>query len=186
MTHRKFIYCVSRLVVAITLLVLPASFLATARLQSAPNINVEGYLSVDKAQRGRTVQAAVVMDIPTGFHVNSNRPLSKYLVATQLQIEAPSGIKVGPVVYPRAMLRRFKFSSDQLLVYEGMVVLRFSVTVPANFGSGPAELKARLRYQSCNNELCFPPQTREVALTITIAGANESVKRINNQYFAKG
>jgi hypothetical protein len=154
--------------------------------QSAPNIGVNGYASTDKVQRGRIVQVAVVMDIPHGYHVNSNRPLESFLKATQLKVEAPGGVRTGQVAYPRALLRKFSFSNDKLSVYEGRAVLRFNVTVPANFGSGSLELKAKLNYQSCSDALCFPPQSREVKLQIPVVGATESVKRINSEYFGRG
>lgn len=153
-----------------TLLGLPATFAATPSPQSAPNIGVSGSLSVDNAQRGRPARAFVVMDIPSGYHVHSNRPLEKFLIATQLQVEAPSGVKVGPVIYPRAVLRSFKFSKNRVAVYEGKVTMRFNVTLPTSFASDSTEVKARLRYQSCNDEVCFPPQTREVTIPVRIKG----------------
>ena len=52
-----------------------------------PNISVKGYFANDKAQRGRTVQAAVVIEIPSGYHINSNRPLESFLIATSLKID---------------------------------------------------------------------------------------------------
>ena len=168
------------------LMILPASFYATPGPQSAPNIGVNGYLSADKAQRGRVIEAAVVMDIPGGYHVNSNRPLEKFLVATQLTIDAPKQVRVGPVAYPRARLQNFQFAKEKLSVYEGRAILRFNVTVPANFSSGSLEMKAKLRYQSCSDSLCFPPQTREVKLEVPVAGATESVKRVNTQFFGRG
>src|SRR5437660_3269132 len=174
---------VIKLFLATALSFLPSAFSATSLLQSAPNIGVNSYASVDRAQRGRTIQAAVVMEIPQGYHVNSNRPLEKFLVATQLSVDAPKGIRVGPVVYPHALLRTFKFSKDRLSVYEHRAVLHFNVLVPANFGSSSAELKAKLHYQSCNDDLCFPPKWIEVKLEIPVVGANEPVKRINGEYF---
>lgn len=150
------------------LLVAPANFLAKPSPQSAPNIGVTAALSAQKAQRGRTVQATVVMDIPSGFHVNSNRPLEKFLIPTQLKIDAPKGMRVAPVSYPRAVLRNFKFSKNRVSVYEGRATMRFNVTVPANFSTGSTELKAHLRYQSCNDEVCFPPQSRDVSLWISV------------------
>ncbi len=155
-----------QLILLITLLVAPANFLATP--QSAPNIAVNSALAADKVQRGRTVQATVVMDIPSGFHVNSSRPLEKFLIATQLKIEAPKGIRVGAVIYPRAVLRNFKFSKNRVSVYEGRATMRFTVMVPANFPTGTSELKGHLRFQSCNDEVCFPPQTREVSLWLKV------------------
>ena len=159
---------VIRLVLPAMLLLVPASFRATVTPQAAPNIDVSGRLSSSNVQRGRSVQATLVMDIPSGYHVNSSRPLEKFLVATQLQIEAPKGIRVGPVMYPRAVLRTFKFSKNKVSVYEGRATMRVNVSVPASFSSGSAELKARLRYQSCNEEACFPPQTREISLPLSI------------------
>jgi thiol:disulfide interchange protein DsbD len=108
------------------------------------------------------------MDIPSGYHVNSNRPLEKFLIATQLQIEAPNGIRVGPIMYPRALLRSLKFSKNKVSVFEGRTTMRFNVTVPRDFSGNNAELKARLRFQSCNDDTCFPPQTREVKMSLNV------------------
>ena len=152
----------------IILLVAPAAFLATPAPQSAPNINVTAAASPDKVRRGQTVRATVVMDIPSGFHVNSNQPLEKFLIPTSLKIESPKGMRVGPVSYPRAVLRNFKFSKNRVSVYEGRATMRFSITVPANFSTGSTELKTHLRYQSCNDEVCFPPQSRDVSLWLNV------------------
>jgi DsbC/DsbD-like thiol-disulfide interchange protein len=108
------------------------------------------------------------MDIPGGYHVNSNRPLEKFLIATQLKIDAPGGVRVGPVMYPRAQVRSLKFSKNKVAVFEGRTTIRFNVTVPANYSSDKVELKARLRYQSCNDEVCFPPQNRDESIWLTV------------------
>lgn len=96
---------ITQLIFTVVLLLLPATFLATPLPQSAPNISVNGTLAANKIGRGRTVQGSVVLDIPSGYHIHSNRPLEKFLIATQLQIEAPRGLRVGPVTYPRPLLR---------------------------------------------------------------------------------
>ena len=172
------------LLIITALFIVPANFTASPTPPSLqPNIGVNGFFAADKAQRGRTVQAAVVMDIPEGFHVNSNKPLGKYAIATVLKVEAPGGIKVGPVVYPRSTLRSFSFSQERLAVYEGRAVMRFNVIIPAGFEPGVIELRASVRYQSCSNDVCFQPATRNVTMPIAVVGANESVKRINSQFF---
>ena len=158
----------TKLTLTTALLLIPTAFLATSVPQSAPNIPVNGSLATNKIGRGRTVQGTVVMDIPSGYHANSNRPLEKFLIATQLQIEAPKGIRVGPILYPRPLLRSLKFSKSKVSVFEGRTTMRFSVTVAASFAGKSAELKARLRFQSCNDDLCFPPQTREVSIWLKV------------------
>ena len=141
---------------------------SNALAQSPPNINVSGYLTGDGVRRGGSAKALVEMDIPGGFHVHSNRPLEKFLIATQLQVEAPAGVRVSAVSYPRAILRSLKFSKNRVAVFEGRTTMRFNVTVPANFNSDSAQLKGKLRYQSCNDELCFPPQTKDVWIQVKV------------------
>lgn len=176
--------------VAAFLLLVPATFPSTMPpavvVPLQPNIAVNGFFSADKAQRGRTIQAAIVMDIPGGYHVNANKPLGKYAIATTVKIAADGGIKASPIIYPRSIVRGFSFSQEKLAVYEGRAVMRFNVTVPANYQPGVTELRASVRFQSCSNDACFPPVTRIVTMPIGVVGANESVRRINTEIFGGG
>jgi DsbC/DsbD-like thiol-disulfide interchange protein len=164
------------------LLAVPANLNAAPEPQ--PNIGINGYYASDKAQRGRTVQAALVIDIPGGYHVNANRPLGKYAIATTLKVEAPKGVTVGAITYPRAIVRKLKaVNNEPLAVYEGRAILRFNITVPANYQGGEVVLKARLRYQSCNDEVCFPPKNQDINMGIGIVGPNDRVQRANGWVF---
>lgn len=146
------------------LIVIPVSLYA----QSASDVNVSGSISPDKIKKGRTARASVVLDIPSGLHVQSSKPLDKYLIATKLDVETPAGMKVGPVSYPRAVMRKLKFSKGAVAVYEGRAVVRFAVTVPANYSGSSGEIKGKLRFQACNDESCFPPITREVKMWLNV------------------
>lgn len=168
------------LVALVAMIGVPSELAAPA---PEPNISVVGYFSNDKVQRGRTVRVGVVIDIPNGYHINSNRPLENYLIATQLKVDAPSGVKVGPVSYPRALLKTFKFSKNKLSVYERQTILRFDVTVPANYSGGTVDLKTRVRLQSCDDEVCFPPKTHNQDLRISVVGPTDRVQRTNGWVF---
>lgn len=157
-----------QLAIVLGLLIQPANFYSLPSPQSAPNIGINGSLSPNRASKGRTVQGTVTMDIPSGYHVNSNRPLEKFLIPTQLKIEAPSGIRVGPVIYPRSIMRSLKFSKNRVAVFEGRTVIRFNVTVPPGYSGNGFEVKGRLRYQSCSDEVCFPPQTKDVSMWLSV------------------
>ena len=170
---------ITRTLLAVTV-VLFAQAVASAQ---SPNIGINGYFANDKAQKGRAVQAAIVIDIPSGYHINSNKPLESFLIPTSLKVDASSSVRVGAVLYPRAALRKFKFSQKQLAVYENKVILRFNVTVPANYSGGSVDLKARLRLQSCNDEVCFPPKNFDQNMRIDVTGANDRVKRVNGWVF---
>ncbi len=147
----------------------PVVFVAEAAPEPQSNsIGVNGFFSVDPAQQGGTFQAAVVMEIPRGLHVNSNKPLGKYAVPTVVKVDAPRGFRVTPVTYPRGAARSFSFggaAAERLAVYEeARTIFRFNVSVPANHSLGVETVRVSVRFQSCSDEVCFPPATRELAL----------------------
>lgn len=154
------------LIVALVLLLAPVTLYSVPAPQSSANVNVSGSIAPDKVKKGRSAKASVVMDIPSGLHVQSNKPLDKFLVPTKLEVEAPQGFRIGPVLYPRALMRSLKFSKAVVAVYEGRAVIRFNVTVPPNGSSG--EIKGRLRFQACDDDSCFPPVTREVKIWVNV------------------
>lgn len=158
----------SRVVSLVALLLVPATLYSSPVLQSANDVKVTGWASPDKTRRGRSVQGNVVMEIPSGLHVQSSRPLDKFLIPTKLEIEAPQGVKVSAPIYPRAVMRNLKFSKSKVAVYEGRAQIRFNVAIPANFNGNSAELKGRLRFQACNDESCFAPVTREVKIWVNL------------------
>ena len=163
MKHSTF-----RLLPLIAILLIPATFYSSPAPQSSADVNVSGSLAPDKIKKGRVVRASVIMDIPAGLHVQSSKPLDKFLIATKLDVETPSGMKVGPISYPRALMRKLKFSKGMVAVYEGKSVVRFNVTVPANYSGGSGEIKGKLRFQACDDESCFPPVTREVKMWLNV------------------
>jgi hypothetical protein len=161
----------------------------TAPEPQASNIGVNGFFSVDRAQQGTSFQAAVVMDIPGGLHVNSNRPLGKYAVPTVVKVDAPRGFRITPVSYPRGSVRTFRFGgSDEsrLAVYEGRTIFRFNVSVPAGQPFGVETVRVSVRFQSCTDEVCYPPATRNLELAIGVVGRDAPSNRINGQLFGGG
>lgn len=152
----------------LVILLLPVTLYSNPAPQSSADVNVSGSIAPDKVKKGRIARASVVMDIPAGLHVQSSKPLDKFLVATKLDVETPTGMKVGPVSYPRALMRKLKFSKGMVAVYEGRSIVRFNVTVPANYSGGSGEIKGKLRFQACNDEACFPPVTREVKMWLNV------------------
>lgn len=146
----------------------PATLRSNPLPQSASDVGVNISLAPDKTKKGRTIRGTVVMEIPSGLHVQSNKPLDKFLIPTKLELETPPGMKVGPISYPRAVNRNLKFSKGAVAVYEGRAMIRFNVTVPANYNGGSGDIKGKLRFQACTDESCFAPITREVKMWLNV------------------
>lgn len=123
--------------------------------------------SVDNVARGGVARGTIVMDIPGGLHVNSNRPNSEYAIPTTVRVTAP-GARVAAIGYPRGKSRRFQFSEDAINVYEGRTVFNFNVRVPANYKGNTVKVRAVVRYQACTDEVCYPPKNKEITLTARV------------------
>ena len=145
----------------------------SAALFFVGNVNaqtVSGSIAGGTIKRGGAARATVVLDIPGDLHTNSNRPTSENLIPTRVTVTSP-GVKLSPVRYPRGKNKRFGFqeANDRPLnVYEGRVAFNFTVTVPANFKGNTVRVRAVVRSQACNDEVCFPPRNREVTLTARV------------------
>src|SRR5690242_21949362 len=110
----------TKIVSLFIILLIPVTFYSNpVPPQSAADVNVSGAVAPDKIKKGRSVRATVVMDIPNGLHVQSSKPLDKFLVPTKLDVETPSGMNVGPISSPRPVMRKLKFSKGNVAVYEG-------------------------------------------------------------------
>ena len=108
-----------------------AASLYTVHAQTTPpKITTKLSLSTTKVQRGRSVRASLVLDIPRGYHVNAHDPVSRFALPTKIEVEAPSGIRIGSISYPGAIVRRFTFSEDRLGVYENRAVISFKIMIP--------------------------------------------------------
>ncbi|HQZ95039.1 MAG TPA: protein-disulfide reductase DsbD N-terminal domain-containing protein [Pyrinomonadaceae bacterium] len=141
--------------------------IATGVVANVSAQSVSGSIGNGTIEKGKATRGTIVLSIPGGLHANSNRPGSEYAIPTTVRLSGP-GIKVGGVSYPRGKNRKFSFSSDTINVYEGRVSFPFTVTVPATFKGSSIRVNASIRYQACNDEVCYPPKTKEVTLTARV------------------
>jgi DsbC/DsbD-like thiol-disulfide interchange protein len=138
-------------------------FLAVA----ANGQNVTGSIGNGTVEKGKKARGTILMTIPGGLHVNSNRPSSEYAIPTVVTIRS-SGIRLSRVTYPRGKNRKFQFSENSINVYEGRVSFPFTVTVPENFRAKTIRVTASVRYQACTDEVCYPPKTKNIVLTARV------------------
>ena len=145
-----------------------AAFVAVAGIVTSANAqSVSGSIGNGTVTRGAAAKATVILSIPGGLHVNSSRPGSEFAIATSVRATA-SGAKIGAVNYPRGSNRKFAFSDDTLNVYQGRTAFSFNVTVPASYKASTISVRVTVRYQACNEEVCFPPKTKSVTLTAKV------------------
>lgn len=112
---------------------------------------------------GKSTPVELHFRIEPGLHINSHTPRDRYLIPTSLSVPVDSGVRLASAVYPAG--KDFALSLDpstRLSVYTGEFVIRAHLIAPR----GDHLLRARLRYQACNDRQCMPPRTITVPIDI--------------------
>jgi DsbC/DsbD-like thiol-disulfide interchange protein len=102
--------------------------------------------------------------VQDGFHINSHTPKDELLIPTALQLNAASGMKVVDEQYPKGSTFRLPLGEGATLdVYQG----EFRVSVRLVAPKGSSTLTGLLKYQACDNAVCYPPKTLPVTVAVT-------------------
>lgn len=120
-----------------------------------------------EAQAGKSAQAEIKLTIKEGYHINANPP-SQYQIATQLTIEQADGLTAGQPKYPASITKKFSFSEQPLAVYEKEAIISVPVSVAAGAATGERSLPARVRFQACDDQVCYPPKNLQISIPVTV------------------
>jgi hypothetical protein len=130
------------------------------------NVAAEGPTAAVK--QGSRAEAAVLLNIRPGFHINAEKPSEDYLIGTRLSLTPPDGVKVGRVIYPAAKKQKFSFSEEPMDVYDGQVRISATLEIGAAVPAGKITVPGSVRFQACNDEQCYPPATVDVSFDIDV------------------
>lgn len=156
----------------------------SAPLAAGAVVKPHVFISVDRVQRGTEFQAAIVVDIARGYHMNSNKPTDPYLIPTTLKAEMPAGIELRDTIYPAGKMEKFSFSPDKPLnVYTGSVTLRLRLAVQEGAALGAATIPVTLRYQACNDSACLPPVKVPVIVKFEVSAAGTKASAMHAEIF---
>jgi thiol:disulfide interchange protein len=111
------------------------------------------------------------VELPEGYHMNSNKPRDPLLIPVVLTIppadqSLPSGISVSEVVFPAAT--DLNQRGTILSVFEHEFTLGVVLKVAAGTAPGHITIPGRLRYQACNETMCFIPTRADTSWELTI------------------
>lgn len=156
---------------------------ALAQSASKPVVKAKALLETDGAHPGGKVRAAVVAEIAPGFHINDHKPLQDYLIPTELTLESSPLFSVSRIIYPKGEAKKFAFSDQPLLVYEGTLAVGALLQVARDAAPGVHTLKGKLAYQACNDHACLPPASVPVTLEVKVVPRATALNRVNTDVF---
>ncbi len=147
---------------------------ATAQLRRIP-AEITPLVESDGVRPGTTVRAALKVALPEGFHVQSNKPRDASLIPTELTIDGPSGIQVEELVFPIAVDFPQEGLDQPLLVFDREFTIGVRLSLPANLPPGELVVPARLRYQACDEKMCYAPSNAQASWTLKVVPAGTTV-----------
>ena len=162
------------LAAAIALLIVAPS-LAGAQLRG---IRAELNPLVESEGRpGTKARAALLVTLPERFHVQSNAPRDPAFIPTVLTIEPPAGVKVDEIVFPPATDLRQAGQSQPLAVFEHEFAIGVQFDLSTTIPSGAIEIPARIRYQACDDKLCYAPTTADVRWSLVVGSGGSAARQ---------
>jgi Disulphide bond corrector protein DsbC len=122
--------------------------------------------------RGKTNSIELDFRVPSGYHINSNKPSAEYLIPTSLRLDVPTDILVGKIEYPDGQEMSFAFAPDEKLsVYTGDFSVTLHVRPLSSVLPGKYDFHGELKYQACDNAACYPPKKLPVRFEVNVLKA---------------
>ena len=117
---------------------------------------------------GGSAEAVVRVTVQNGYHINANPPTYPYLKATELELAGTDGLSVGFIRYPDPLTKKFGFAEKPLAVYEGEVLLKVFLNAAKSAKQGKQSFAGKLRIQACDEQVCYPPGSKEIVIPVLI------------------
>ena len=109
---------------------------------------------VIRVKKTSNLESIIEIELEKGWHINSNSPLQKSLIRTEI---VDNGQLIH-IIYPEPKIKSLAFNKGMLSLYEGVVNLTL------RFGNIVVPKKIMLRVQACSDRICLPPENIPVAI----------------------
>lgn len=133
---------------------------AVSQAQFRPGpADMTSIVATDGTAAGDKVRVALLVRLPEGLHANSNAPRDPTLIPMTLHVEVPDGITVEEIVWPEPIDLEQEGSPLPLAVFERDFMIGVLFHVRAAVAPGDHAIGASLRYQACDDKMCYIPAT---------------------------
>ena len=150
-----------------------SSFLISALILAATlSAQINALLTVAQPQKiftkkNQTISTELQIQLAPGHHVNSNTPSDEFLIP--LKFTWADGVAQPlDIVYPKPELHKYSFSEKPLSVYAGDFKAQAKFRILPTAPKGSTAIEGKLRYQACNDRMCFPPRNADVKIPLEI------------------
>jgi uncharacterized protein YyaL (SSP411 family) len=123
-------------------------------------------LQATLAESGKGANALRVdLQIPDGWHINSDQPGHPDLIGTRVWLDKQSGWNLEEIRYPQGQATKLGFQSNPISLYSGQVSIEARLDAMSETPTA-LTLPLTIRLQACNDQVCLPPE--EITLRVTL------------------
>jgi cytochrome c biogenesis protein CcdA/DsbC/DsbD-like thiol-disulfide interchange protein len=146
-------------------------------------VEIAPLVSASGVTPGSRIRVALDVKLPEGFHIQSNAPRDPTLIPTTLTLEPVDGVTGVEVVFPPSRDFVQEGSPQPLAVFEREFVIGVELLVASNAAPGEVRVPARLRYQACDDKVCFKPAIADVAWALRVVPAGAPIAQQHVEMF---
>jgi len=154
--------------------VIMAVGVAHAQLRTV-KADVTPIVESDGVRAGTTVRGALQVSLPEGLHVQADQPRDPSLIPTVLTLDPPAGVSVAEIVYPPSTDLNQEGAQEPLAVFAHTFTIGVRFALAGSVAAGEIGIPARLRYQACDDTMCYPPATVETRWTLRVVAAGAPI-----------
>jgi DsbC/DsbD-like thiol-disulfide interchange protein len=144
------------------------TLVASVALADEPRTPVAATMTVQPAtvSPGGTANLSIKVRIQPLFHIYALNKSGNENTPTTLDVTLPEGFKLkGDWKAPAPK------KSGKARIYRDEVILNAAVNVTRKARSGKHPIKCAMQYQVCNEEVCWPPATLDLATEVEVVAS---------------
>jgi hypothetical protein len=149
---------------------------AAQTVAEGKHLRLTASASNGRVRSGQRISLTLDVQLGPRLHVYAPGVKSDFIPIEWTMKDSPA-IEVRAPVYPAAKILRLEAIRDTAPVYEGafrlvreMTVARDAAVRPVLDADGKLTVEAGLKYQACDDKLCYPPETVPVRWTLQVEG----------------
>lgn len=132
-----------------------------------------------EATSGESVRVVLRIRMGEAWHVNSNKPLDQFAIATVASVVEKESFSLAEVAYPKSEKVFFTSAPDVAVsVYGHEFMIGLVLDIAEDAALGQHLLQGDLRYQACNDRVCLLPTNLgfELPLMVVAAGGEGAMQ----------
>jgi len=141
----------------------------------------QAVLNSSALQPGQQAVIGILVTINNGFHAQSHTPIGDDNIPFTLKLNDDPTITAYEPVYPQGKVENYPVG--KLDVYTGQVICYVPIQVKSDAKPGEIHLSGSVRWQICNENACFAPETKKFSIDSKIVSATTPIKAEHEEIF---